>query len=151
MCGGFGVWNDRVQFAGLKRCEVACIVDADGEALCAYGLFLHDAQLSRGVPASVPHMSGCLAHKTCDGDSLRGRKGPAMKLDPFQVVERVSGEVALAAVRADEDRHVLDDEKRGSAPVTAGHLSLADSGHSANCAVRSVDSGIMIRRHKQLQ
>ena len=74
-----------------------------------------------------------------------------MKLDTFQVVERVSGEVALAAVRTDEDRHVLNDEKGRSAPITASHLSLPDSGLSANCAARSVDRGIMIRRHKQLR
>ena len=63
-----------------------------------------------------------------------------MKLDTFQVVKGVSGDVALATVRADEDRHVLDDAKRGSVPVTAGHVTLADSGLSANCAVRSFDS-----------
>ena len=74
-----------------------------------------------------------------------------MKLDTLQGVKCVGGYVALAAMRAGEDRHVLDNEKRGPTPVTAGHVTQPNSGFSANRAPRSVDRGIKIRRHRPSQ
>ena len=92
-----------------------------------------------------------MMHKTCNGDSLRCGKLSAMKLDTLQGVKCVGGYVALAAVGAGKDRHVLDDEKRRSTSVTTGHMTQANSGFPANRALRSFHRGIRIRRHKRSQ
>ena len=57
-----------------------------------------------------------------------------MKLDALQGMKRLGRQVALSTMGADQDRHVLDDEKRRATPVAAGQVPKPNPGLSANCA-----------------
>jgi len=48
---------------------------------------------------------------------------PPMQLDPLDLVQRLGGEVALAAVRADHHGHVLDHQEVGPLAVAAGQIA----------------------------
>ena len=47
----------------------------------------------------------------CDFSGTEWSNCPAMRLDALDLVQRLRGHVALAAVRAGNDRDILDDEK----------------------------------------
>jgi len=57
-----------------------------------------------------------------------------MKLDALQGVKRLGGYVARATMRADQDRHVLNDEKRRATPVAASQAPEPNPGLSAYSA-----------------
>ncbi len=58
-----------------------------------------------------------------------------MSLDALQGVEGVGGQVALATMGADQDRHALDHEKRRATAVAASHVPQPNPGLSANRAL----------------
>ena len=90
-------------------------------------------------------------HEARNGDSPRYSKLSAMELDALQGVECVSGDVALATVGTDQDRHVLDHKECRSTPVTAGHVAQPDPEFSANSAPRPFDSRISRHRRSEQQ
>jgi hypothetical protein len=44
-----------------------------------------------------------------------------MELDSLDFVERISGQIGLAALRAMHDRNVFNDEQRSPLPITPSH------------------------------
>lgn len=57
-----------------------------------------------------------------------------MALDALQGVKRVGGQVALAAMRAHQNGHILDDEECRTASIAARDVAQPDSGFATNRA-----------------
>ena len=75
-----------------------------------------------------------------DGNGSPGSDFLAMALDPLQLVESSSCEVAFSAMRTGDHRYLLDHEQIAATPITPRYATLPGSLFAANLADHRIAS-----------